>query len=53
MCVCLSLSLTPPSVYKYKNFVRGPLFQTYKFPWTLLVFVPTCEIFFKDFLENG
>ena len=28
-------------------------FQTCKFPWTPSVFIPTCEIFFKDFLENG
>ena len=48
----LSLSLTPSCVYRYKNFVWGPSFQTYKFPWTPLVFIPTCEIFFKDFLEN-
>ena len=28
----LSLSLTSPYVYKYKNFVQGPPFQTCKFP---------------------
>ena len=50
---CLSLSLIPPCVYKYKNSVRGPPFQTCKFPWTPLVFIPTCEIFFTDLLENG
>ena len=49
----LSLFLSSPCVHKYKNFARGPPFQTYKFPWTPLVFVPTCEIFFRNFLENG
>ena len=35
---CLSFSLTPSCVYKYKNSVRWPPFQTCKFPWTHLSF---------------
>ena len=49
----LSLALTLPCIYKYKNLVRGPLFKPISFPELISVFISTCEIFFKDFLENG
>ena len=58
--ICLSLSLSLPRAPTNTKTLSEDLFfepvsflELLQFPWTPSVFIPTCEIFFKDFLENG
>ena len=49
--ICLSLSHSPVHL-QIQKLCSMTTFQTCKFPWTLLVFFLTCEVFITNFLEN-